>query len=138
MGPIGMWDKFLAGVCLYDAAINTGKPKYSKHANKIRSKIHSWVKNGNPNANHHACLLDAEFYRMKKENTKASQLFERAATMAGRRGLIHDAALAQERYALHILNSKASIDDAAVRVTKAMKLYSEWGADAKVESLEME
>ena len=136
--PIGMLDKFLIGVCLYDAAIRTGRRKYRNRANAIRATIHSWVNRGNPNVNHYACLLDAEFFRMKNQTSMASKFYENAVIIAGRAGLLQDAALAQERYALCILNSKGgSREEARFHIRKAMELYGEWGADAKTKSIEV-
>ncbi|CAB9497183.1 Transcriptional regulator [Seminavis robusta] len=138
--PIGIWDKFLRGVCLYAAAINTGKRKYIQGANVIRKVISSWVKKGNPNSMHHASILDAEFNRMKKNWTEASKCYERAIAMAGRSGFLHDSALAEERYATHLLNPKGDFDkdNACLHMTNAIKLYSEWGASEKVRLLRQE
>ncbi|CAB9519757.1 Transcriptional regulator [Seminavis robusta] len=135
--PIRTWDKFLAGVCLYDAARSTGRRKYLKQANIVRKTIHSWLKKGNPNANHHACLLDAEYYRLRKKTAKASKFYENAAIMAGRAGLLHDAAFTEERYAYHLMESSAlSKEEAGYRLKKAVMLYTEWGASEKVRLLE--
>ena len=133
---VGMWAKFIAGVCAYDVATNTGRAKYRKLANKVRATVHSWVKNGNPNANHYACLLDAEYYRMKGNFAEACKFYENASIMAGRIGLLHDAALVHERYAIHLLNSVSRAEEEAIfRLKKAVKLYSEWGAVGKVRLL---
>ena len=135
---LGMWDMFLKGVCLLAAYRIRRKGKYKRHGLKARAAIKSWVKQGNPNVVHHLALLDAEYYAIKGKLDEATKRYHDSVVTASRGGFIHDAALANERYAdfcIDVLVSEESINEAKFRVQEAIRLYSEWGAEAKVRAL---
>ena len=106
-------------------------------------------------------MLDAEHLiatdKLKKERN-IIEAYEDAVSLAGRRGMIQDQALANERLAeFHFRQSQkknkkkrdkrkstdddeeasiGNIDQAMYRFAEAKRLYKEWGADAVVEKVE--
>jgi Flp pilus assembly protein TadD len=61
----------------------------------------------------------------------ANKHYEAAILLAGRRGFTNDEALAHERYGEHALQLGDS-DNALYHFERAIFLYQEWGANAKV------
>eukprot|EP00957_Ditylum_brightwellii_P190644 14513538-Ditylum_brightwellii.AAC.1 len=55
--------------------------------------------------------------------------------MAARGGYVHDAALAQERFADYLLNSVGDFQEAKHHLEGAIKRYTGWGAMGIVEHL---
>ncbi|KAL3916102.1 MAG: hypothetical protein SGILL_005333 [Bacillariaceae sp.] len=106
--------------------------KYAKHARACMQKIRSWVSKGCPNCVAHEALLEAEYYSWKKNRGAAIQRYEVAAVLAGRRGLRHIQAMANERHALYISEIGDDPQDANYRLKQAIALYKEWGATHKV------
>ena len=81
-------------------------------------------------------LLEAEWSALKnKKKGLALRSFESAALLAGRRGLIHLQALANERFAIY-LQDIGQTQDSLYRFQEAVALYEEWGATCKVEELQ--
>lgn len=139
-----------------------GPRKYMKMAAKCKQQIKSYVAKSCPNSvarkyrgrpiacvlryhgshiplfwfmnNTDAALLDAEWAVLKKEKGDLRVKYEQAVLLAGRRGLTHLQALANERLALY---AEEIHDDAEAfyRYEQALSLYSEWGAKAKVDQL---
>ena len=72
---------------------------------------------------------------LKGNKGTAMQSFESAVLLAGRRGLIHVQALANERFAIY-LEEVGEGKDAVYRWKQAIKLYKEWGATAKTQQLQ--
>ena len=133
-------DPFYQGVCLFAAA---GKDRakrrlYRRHGQKRRTTLHTWVRKGSLDSVHRLQLLDAEqeaSLRNPKGRESVKILFDLACGSATSRGFIHDAALANERYAEFLLLSADDHEEGTKRVYMAARLYSDWGATAKVESL---
>ena len=111
-----------------------GKRKYKRLGLKNAAVVRSWTKKGNVNCLHLETLLDAEQARLESKANSAIKSYESAIVLSGRRGFIHDQALACERYAdfLFSLGHKA---DGTSRLQDAIKWYEEWGASAKVHQL---
>mmetsp|Transcript_14015 Transcript_14015/g.25132 ORF Transcript_14015/g.25132 Transcript_14015/m.25132 type:complete len:118 (+) Transcript_14015:2-355(+) len=104
---------------------------------KNAAVIRSWMKKGNPNCLHLDTLLDAEKARLKSNRHDAIKAYESAIVLAARRGMIHEQALANERYADFLLRLGES-NEGMGRLQDAIKGYKEWGANAKVHLLESE
>ena len=134
--PIGIWDTYLRGLCLYAAAKLTGKRKYRRHAKKVRATIEKWVRQGNPNVRHHATLLAAEDLSLQKKFKEARQSYESSIVAASRGGFIHDAAIANERYALCLSVELNDAESAQYHFDSAKQLYNEWGATSIADGLE--
>lgn len=125
---------FASALCSMAVIRKTGNKKLSKHAAFCRKKIKSWVSKGNPNCVAHDALLEAEQKVLEKKQHLAIRNFEVAVLLAGRSGLTHMQALANERYATY-LKEVGNLEDAKYRFDQARNLYAEWGATAKVEQL---
>ena len=111
--------------------------KYYRHARKARRLIKSYVKKGNPNVRHLESFLDAEKAALDSRDYQvAMKKYESATVMASRGSFLHDAALANERFGIFLLNQMHDKEMAAFRLHKAIKLYSEWGSVSKASMLE--
>jgi hypothetical protein len=128
--PLGMWETFCRGISLYAMARQTKKRKFKKHALRVKKTIETWVDKGNPNAKHHLRLLNAEQAALDGKSDEACQLYGEAVSLASRCGFLHDAALANERYANFVVDDDR--DEAAYRLGEAVRFYLEWGATQKV------
>jgi hypothetical protein len=83
-----------------------------------------------------AALLDAEWAVLKKQKRDLRAKFEQAIVMAGRRGLTHLQALANERLAIYMEEIGDDVES-LYRYKQANKLYAEWGAKAKTQQLQI-
>lgn len=61
--------------------------------------------------------------------------FEVAALLAGRKGFMHDHALAQQLLGEYHIELGSRRDDAIYHIREAIKLFQIWGADAVAENL---
>jgi len=127
---------FLRGVALYAMARRTRNRKYLRHAKRVRAKIGSWLKAGNPNVSHFYPLLCAEQAALDKKKDEAKRHYHDAIVLSARTGHIQYAALANERYADFCRNELGDEEEAAFRIEEAIRYYQEWGANAKVERLQ--
>jgi hypothetical protein len=126
---------FCGGISSFEMARKTRKQKFKKHAKKIHSTIKSWVKKGNPNVIHYDRLLDAERAALDGKSNAALKHYRSAVSLAVRGGFVHDAALANERYAEYLLHDMSDRQEAIFYFEEAIKFYSEWGALKKVDLL---
>jgi hypothetical protein len=133
---MGVWDMYASGVCLYATAKRTGQRRYLRYARQVRKTMEKWWRQGNPNVRHHTALLLAEEYTIRRQFDKARQSYESAILAASRGGFIHDAALANERYALCLFHDLKDIDGGQFYLGEANRLYREWGAHAVADGLE--
>ena len=126
---------FYEGLVAYLLAERTGKRrKWKRHANSIKRKIQSWVKQGDPNYAHAISLLEAETKVLDGKREKAKRHYEQAITLAGKTGYQNDRALAHERAGLNYL----ALDDtfwATHHLSSAHECYLRWGAAAKAKHL---
>jgi hypothetical protein len=129
---------FCGGISSFEMARKTKERKCKKHAKKIHSTIKSWVRKGNPNVLHYDRLLDAERAALDGKSKAAQKHYQSAVVLAARGGFVHDAALANERYAEFLLHDMSDKQEAAFRVEEAIKFYSEWGASKKVDLLRVQ
>ena len=85
----------------------------------------------NPNVKHCESLIDAELADLAGDSHLAKKHYEVAIHLAGRRGFTNDEALAHERFGEHALHL-GDLNDALYHFERAITLYQEWGAHAKV------
>jgi hypothetical protein len=79
---------------------------------------------------------EADALRGPKFHSTITSRFEAAIQYSGKCGLMHDRALAHERYSEYLSRLGAVRDeDASFQLNEAMRLYEEWGAHAKVKQL---
>jgi predicted ATPase len=111
------------------------RQKYKRLGMKNAKVIHSWMTKGNPNCVHMDAFLDAEKAQLKKNCGMAAKHYEYAIILAGRRGLLHEQAMASERYA-YLLFDMGNQQDGMERLKDAVKWFQEWGAFGKANLLE--
>jgi hypothetical protein len=126
---------FCGAISSFEMARKTKKRKFKKHAKKIHSAIKVLVRKGNPNVIHCDRFLDAERAALDGKSKAAHEHYQSAVAMAARGGFVHDAALANERYAEFLLHDMSDKNDAVFRFEEAIKFYSAWGATKKVDLL---
>ena len=85
----------------------------------------------NPNIRHYESLIDAELADLAGDSRLAKKHYEVAIVVAGRRGFTNDEALAHERFGEHALHL-GDLNDASYHFERAIALYQEWGAHARV------
>ena len=126
-------------LCCYGAYRITKKQKHMRLAKRVRKQLAMWLAEGNPNVKHHVLLLDAENASTKgsKKHNETTKRYVEAIIAAARAGFMHDAALANERYADYLLNVAPERDEEEgfYRIKEAIRLYEEWGACRKVNML---
>jgi hypothetical protein len=82
-----------------------------------------------------AAFLDTEWAVLKKQKGDLRVKFEQVILMAGRRGLTHLRALANERLAIYMEEIGDDVES-LYRYEQAVQLYAEWGAKAKTDQLQ--
>jgi hypothetical protein len=132
-----MWDTFFKGVSCFAAAQETRKKAYAKLGQVCRSKIKSWLDQGNPNVKHYALLLDAEWTAYHGNKHDAIEQYEAAILMAARGGYQHDAALATQRFGEFYLTVMNDREDASYQIGQSIQYWRDWGAVAKVRHLKV-
>jgi predicted ATPase len=130
--------RFCSALCCYAMARKTKKKRYLKEAKRQHKFLRQWASRpkdkANPNCVHREMLLSAELDAAQGKAKSASKKFASAILMAGRRGILQDHALANERYAAFCLDCEDK-EEYFFRMNTAIQLYGEWGAAAKVEQL---
>jgi tetratricopeptide (TPR) repeat protein len=132
-----MLDFFHQALSLFALSRKTKKHKYIKRAKQITAKIKSWVKKGNPNVNHYIMLLDAEKAALYGQHGMARTLYSQAISTASRTGFQQDAALVSERFGEFLLYDLGNKERAIPQLKDAIRLYSNWGAIYKADTLRM-
>ena len=88
----------------------------------------------NPNVKHCESLIDAELADLAGDSHLAKKHYEVAILVAARRGFTNVQALAHERFGEHALQL-GDLNEALYHFERAITLYQEWGAHAKVSQL---
>jgi hypothetical protein len=109
---------------------------YRRALQACRRSLHRYAKDG-PDFLHMAQLLDAERARLRGDEANALALYRRAAQRAIQQGFPHHGALAHERRGRMLLEQRRATE-AATAFSDALVHYRDWGADAKVRTLELE
>ena len=84
---------------------------------------------------HYLSLLKAESAALDNQVDVARKLYEKSIVQAGRRGITCDQALAHELFGEFCLD-RGNISDGQYHLQRSTRLYTEWGAWAKVRHLE--
>ena len=121
-------------IMCYGAVRKTKKKQYLSTAKKSHKYIRDIGKKGNPNFVHYEELIDAELAASKGRKLVAIKHYESAILLAARRGIVHDQGVANERLADFMLDC-GDINEAKYRWNRAIELYTEWGATAKVKQV---
>eukprot|EP00957_Ditylum_brightwellii_P206729 15349699-Ditylum_brightwellii.AAC.1 len=123
---------FHRSLCLYAMARKNKKKRrhYMAQAKLIHKEFTKSLKNKNPNVLHYVILLKAEqaALKRKRDQENVRKLYNDAITTAARGGYVHDAALAQERFADFLLNEVGDTEGAKYHIEKAIQRHTNWGA----------
>ena len=90
-----MADTFCRGLALVAIARKKNLRKYKFAAKKIHSIIKKWVSKGNPNVKHYDKLMNAEMAALNGDSDVAEGWYQSTIVIAGRAGILYDAALAK-------------------------------------------
>ncbi|MDD9944150.1 MAG: AAA family ATPase [Myxococcales bacterium] len=109
----------------------------TRKARAIAKQMHGWAKHCAANAEHRACLLDAEIGRVgARPLDEVLRSYERAVALASRAGYVNDEALANERLGRFLGPRNPTAGRA--HLLEARRLYAIWGATAVVARLDAE
>jgi hypothetical protein len=113
-----------------------GKRKYRKRGTAIVRRMEKWVSQGVINCQHMLLLLRAEALSgsAAAKSVDVARAFDDAIAMAGKLGFLHNQALANERAGVYFLE-QGDCMWASTYLTRARECFSEWGAKAKVEQM---
>lgn len=81
-----------------------------------------------------ACLLKAELQACTRKKGQSLALYDTAIELSRKHGFVHEEALACEKAARMLLECRRQVE-AEAYLSKAMSLYCQWGAQAKVGQL---
>jgi predicted ATPase len=128
------FEPFSRALCLYAMAIKTTQKKYLRAARKAREVISRWAKLGALNLVHQGLILNAEEAVVRRNIKRAKHLYRHGIAASFRGGFLQDAGIANERYALFLLEHDA-MDNTKHYMQEAVRCYDEWGAARKVQVL---
>jgi len=113
------------------------KRKYRKIREQSIALIQTWEKRGVPWVSHLLLILRAERDRWnpKKGQTDVKAAYDAAIRMASRTGYVNDCALANERCARYYFDEVGDEGWGLFYLRNAVTLYTEWGANAKLDKL---
>ncbi|OQA97905.1 MAG: Serine/threonine-protein kinase PknB [Bacteroidetes bacterium ADurb.Bin217] len=100
-------------------------------------RIQKWSLSSFENFGNKVALIEAEYARVTQNIKAASELYDKAISLANEQKFIHEEALANE-LAGKFWESQFKADFAQLYIFKAYKLYELWGANAKVENMQQE
>ena len=116
--------------------------KARRHARKYIKKLSLWVKQGEPNVQHMLLILKAEQSHVGRNGANkddhvrnVQKAYDTAISVSARSGFLQNAALANERAGLYFLEKQNDDDWAQLYIGRAYQLYSEWGAEAKLDQM---
>ncbi|CAB9515760.1 serine threonine protein kinase [Seminavis robusta] len=136
------------GLVNFALAKSTGKKRYRDRGQKIIEEFKTYVKNGSVNSHHMLTLLQAEDAALSSTGdwNAVTKGYDEAIRCAARAGFTNHEAIGNERAGRFLVgvkenNKRAKEDDAVADqakayISRAMALYREWGATAKVDQLE--
>ena len=107
---------------------------WKKRGIKVMKIIRGWVELGNPNVIHLLHLLEAELTILNGYDRLVEDSFQLAINTASAAGFLHDLALSHELVSSY-LTKRGDSSQGDYHMEQAIKYYSEWGANAKVDQL---
>jgi len=129
--------RFFQGVCAAGLAHGATGGVRRRHLRELRKPLR-WLQRlraATPDWEHMILFLRAELTLLRRRFDEASRLFSQSAAVAHARGFRHHAALAHERCAAS-LRALHRFSEAEQATERAVALYREWGAHAKVHQLQ--
>lgn len=127
----------ILGLVAVFLARSTGVRKYARRAASVMKQLQGLLKKGCVNYLLFMLLIQAELAVLNRNDERASKSFEAAIRAASQSGFVNFGALATQRYGLYTLERDG--DDtfwAETHMSRAVFLYSEWGAQAMVDHIQ--
>eukprot|EP00957_Ditylum_brightwellii_P110778 8449312-Ditylum_brightwellii.AAC.1 len=128
---VKMSGRYELGAHLWHEQTKTKKKQYMAQVKRIDKELTNSLKNKNANVLHYVSLLNAEraaLTRTKNQEDDARKLYNDAISISARGGYVHDAALAQERFAGYLFNSVGDLQEAKYHLEGAIQRYTDWVA----------
>ncbi|MDZ8050201.1 MAG: protein kinase domain-containing protein [Aulosira sp. ZfuVER01] len=120
---------------LYPQVPPSTQRQYWQSLNTHQNQLKIWADNCPENFEHQYLLIQAEMARINKQELEAMDLYDRAIALAKVNGFTQNLALANELTAKFWL-TKNKPNIAQLYLTDSVTAYTQWGAIAKVQSLE--
>ena len=107
---------------------------------RLYKKLEKLHLQGNVNCHHMVLILHAELMSIReRKNDDPSVVqaaYDKAITVSGKRGFLHDQALCNELAGLYFWKERNDLSWAITYLTRSHDLYSRWGAISKVNQME--
>jgi len=128
--------------CLYASAQRCSNVFQRRNLRRLGLQRHKilkgWAKDGCVNVVHYVAILDAELAILNRApSDSVHDLYHKAILLSARGGMVHDAAVVCERFAMY-LHSEGETIDAGRRYEQAIQYYEEWGFTWKSKHLARE
>lgn len=121
------------------AARQSTRRRPVRQARSVLRRLKTNMSKGCPNLYHLVALLTAEDLALSKKGStdfpRVREAYDHAISTAGRLGILHIQAIANERAGLYCL-CRGETDWASTYLTRARCLYEDWGASAKSKQLQ--
>jgi hypothetical protein len=125
---LGLMSAFLAR--------STGNRRYARRTHIIAKQMEGLLKKGSVNYLHFLFILKAELAALRGKVDKATKFYAAAIRAAAQTGFTNYEALAAERAGLFALErDPGETFWASTHLSRAVFLYADWGAAAKVDQL---
>jgi serine/threonine protein kinase/predicted ATPase len=126
----------LALLALAGVADDARRPELLEKARSFGQKVSRWAEDCEANFRHRAQLIDAEIAQVEGRDEDAIKDYTLSASGATARGFPQHAALAHELAGRHHARL-ADLDSARASFLEARLCYRRWGADSKVEEIDL-
>lgn len=127
---------FYSALVYFSVYRSTRKSKYRRRANKPLKVLQNWSEKGAVNCVFMYQLLEAEDFSSQTRPVETTlKAYDTAITSATELGLQHHMALANELAGAYLLLQNQE-DRASGYLNRAVHLYGQWGAVAKVKSMQ--
>ena len=125
----------LAHLQLAHTASRRERRKWLKKVRKSQKKLKRWAQHASANFLHEWHLLEAEHFRLLGQVGQAHEHYTQAISLAQKHGHLNEEALACE-FAAQFYREQKQPDFERVMLQRAYYSYQQWGATAKLRTLE--
>ena len=101
----------------------------------VMESLKKWATNSDWNFSNKMFLLEAEYYFLMEDHTRAMYCYNASIAAARDHRFIHEEGLAEEKLATYLLH-KSNPDEALGHFNNAKKCYEVWGAHTLVQHVE--
>jgi class 3 adenylate cyclase len=126
----------LSALALLQFSGQAGKREWLRIAKSGLRKLNYYAKYAPENYLHKCLLIQSQMAMIKGDFNDARLLFDRSLSESNKQRFIHEEALAYELAGI-AYHEKGFLDLASYYLNNALKLYLEWGAQAKADQLLM-